>query len=87
MPCSMGLTERQQEHTGRSGFVIDKQLMIEALKVSGARTWREAVEMSLRMLLELHRQRDARRLRGKINWTGDLKAARPGPVARRWCAG
>lgn len=60
----------------RTNIVIDEQLMAEALKVSGARTKREAVEMGLRTLLQLHRQRDAKRLRGKINWTGDLEAMR-----------
>ncbi len=60
----------------RTNIVIDEQLMAEALKVSGARTKREAVEMGLRTLLQLYRQRDAKRLRGKINWTGDLEAMR-----------
>ena len=60
----------------RTNIVIDDQLMAEALKVSGARTKREAVELGLRTLLQLSRQREIRRLRGRIQWQGDLEAMR-----------
>lgn len=60
----------------RTNIVIDDQLMAEALKVSGARTKREAVELGLRTLLQLNRQREIRRLRGRIQWQGDLDAMR-----------
>ena len=60
----------------RTNIVIDDKLMAEALKVSGARTKREAVELGLKTLLLLHRQGDVRRLRGKVKWEGDLDAMR-----------
>lgn len=60
----------------RTNIVIDDELMAEALKASGAKTKREVVEMGLRALLQLSRQADVRRLRGKVKWEGDLEATR-----------
>jgi Arc/MetJ family transcription regulator len=60
----------------RTNIVIDDKLMAEALRVSGARTTREAVEMGLRTLLQIKRQAGIRRLRGKVKWEGDLDAMR-----------
>lgn len=60
----------------RTNIEIDDTLMAEALKASGARTKREAVELGLKTLLQLRRQADARRLRGKVKWEGDLNAMR-----------
>lgn len=60
----------------RTNIVIDDALMAEALRASGARTKREAVELGLRALVRIHRQRGFRRLRGKIDWQGDLDAMR-----------
>jgi Arc/MetJ family transcription regulator len=50
--------------------------MAAALKASGARTKREAVEMGLRTLLQLSRQAAIRRLRGKVQWRGNLDVMR-----------
>ena len=60
----------------RTNVVIDDKLMADALKASGARTKREAVELGLRTLLQLGRQAEVRRLKGKVNWAGDLEAMR-----------
>jgi Arc/MetJ family transcription regulator len=60
----------------RTNIVIDDALMAEALRVSGARTKREAVERGLQALLRLGRQAELRKLRGKIQWAGDLDAMR-----------
>jgi Arc/MetJ family transcription regulator len=50
--------------------------MADALKASGARSKREAVELGLKTLLQVGRQAEVRRLKGKVNWTGDLEAMR-----------
>jgi Arc/MetJ family transcription regulator len=63
-------------HIMRTNIVIDDKLMADALKVSGVRTKREAVELGLRTLLQLGRQAEVKRLRGKVAWQGDLKAMR-----------
>lgn len=60
----------------RTNIVIDDKLMADALKASGARTKREAVELGLKTLLQLNRQSELRRLRGKVKWEGDLDAMR-----------
>ena len=60
----------------RTNIVIDEKLMAAALKASGARTKREAVEMGLKTLLQLNRQSAIRRLRGKVQWRGDLETMR-----------
>ena len=60
----------------RTNVVMDDKLMADALKASGARTKREAVELGLKTLLQVGRQADVRRLKGKVNWEGDLDAMR-----------
>jgi Arc/MetJ family transcription regulator len=63
-------------HTMRTNIEIDDRLMQDALKATGARTKREAVELGLRTLVRLRAQEKARELRGKIHWEGDLDAMR-----------
>ncbi len=60
----------------RTNIDIDDKLMKEALKATGARTKREAVELGLRTLVRLRAQEKARDLKGKITWEGDLDAMR-----------
>jgi Arc/MetJ family transcription regulator len=60
----------------RTNIVIDDSLMAEALKLTGARTKREVVELGLKTLLKSARQVEVRRLRGKISWRGDLDSMR-----------
>jgi Arc/MetJ family transcription regulator len=60
----------------RTNIEIDDELMSQVLKASGAKTKREAVELGLRTLLRLKQQERIRKLRGKINWRGDLDAMR-----------
>lgn len=60
----------------RTNIVIDDKLMRDALRATGLRTKREAVEEGLRTLLRLKRQSEIRRFRGKLNWNGDLNAMR-----------
>ncbi|RLJ65058.1 type II toxin-antitoxin system VapB family antitoxin [Sulfurisoma sediminicola] len=62
----------------RTTVVIDDRLMKEALRVTGAKTKREAIELGLRTLLQLTRQAEMRRSRGKLEWQGDLDAMRIG---------
>ncbi len=60
----------------RTNIVIDDKLMQETLRATGLKTKREAVEHGLRTLLLLNKQARIRRLRGKLNWRGDLDAMR-----------
>ena len=60
----------------RTNIEIDDKLMAEAMKASGARTKREVVERGLEYVLQMSRQAEIRKLRGKIQWEGDLDAMR-----------
>jgi Arc/MetJ family transcription regulator len=59
----------------RTNIEIDDRLMAEALKISGARTKRQAVDLALQTLVRLGRQERLRGLRG-MGWQGDLEAMR-----------
>lgn len=48
----------------------------DALKATGVKTKREAVELGLKTLVQLRAQEKARQLKGKIAWEGDLNAMR-----------
>ena len=56
----------------RTNIVIDDKLMQDTLRATGLKTKREAVEEGLRTLLRLKKQSEIRRLRGKVDWKGDL---------------
>jgi Arc/MetJ family transcription regulator len=60
----------------RTNIVINDKLMRDTLRATGLKTKREAVELGLRTLLLLRKQGDIRRLRGKLDWQGDLNAMR-----------
>ena len=60
----------------RTNIVIDDKLMREALRATGLKTKREAVEQGLQALLRLSKQGEIRQLRGKLRWQGDLNAMR-----------
>ncbi|MGV3456452.1 type II toxin-antitoxin system VapB family antitoxin [Sphingomonas sp.] len=60
----------------RTNIVIDDQLMADAMRASGAKTKKEAVEEALRTMIRIRGQEDIRKLRGKIQWVGDLDAMR-----------
>jgi Arc/MetJ family transcription regulator len=60
----------------RTNIVIDDKLMRDALRVTGLKTKREAVEQALRALVNLKKQEEIRKFRGKLEWQGDLDAMR-----------
>jgi Arc/MetJ family transcription regulator len=60
----------------RTNIVIDDKLMKDALRVTGAKTKREAVELGLQTLVRLNRQAQARQYKGKLKWEGDLEDMR-----------
>lgn len=63
----------------RTNIVIDDALMDEALRLTGVRTKREAVDLGLRTLVRLRRQERIRAARGQLTWEGDLDAMRTDP--------
>ncbi len=63
----------------RTNVVIDDELMAAALKASGLKTKRQAIEEGLRLLVKTRRQARVRRLRGKLEWEGSLDDMRRDP--------
>lgn len=60
----------------RMNIVIDDDLLDGAMRATGAKTKREAVELGLAALVRLKKQDEIRGLRGKLRWTGDLEEMR-----------
>ncbi|MGA8443536.1 MAG: type II toxin-antitoxin system VapB family antitoxin [Candidatus Sulfotelmatobacter sp.] len=64
----------------RTNIEIDDRLIRQAMKRSGSRTKRATVETALRLLVKTHSQTAIRRLRGKVDWEGNLEDSREGRV-------
>jgi len=60
----------------RTNIVIDDTLMQKALKVTGLKTKREAVELGLETLVRLGEQAKIKSLRGQVAWEGNLDELR-----------
>ena len=60
----------------RTNIVIDDKLMADALKATGLETKKEAVEEGLKLLVRQNKQQEIRKLRGKLQWEGDLDEMR-----------
>ena len=62
---------------GRTNIVIDERLIRKAMKITGAKTKREAIDIALRRLVDRASAHHALlRLRGKLTWNGDIDAWR-----------
>ena len=60
----------------RTNIEIDDKLMNDALKATGLKTKKEAVELGLKTLIKLKKQEDIKRFRGKLEWSGNLDEMR-----------
>ncbi len=60
----------------RTNVVIDDKLMSLALRSSGCRTKKAAIETGLRLLVQVHSQKKLRNFKGKVAWEGDLEEMR-----------
>lgn len=74
--CIRGAIYTPMVASMRTNIVIDDTLMDDALKLTGLKTKREAVELGLRTLIRLKQQEEIRRFRGKLHWDGDLEQMR-----------
>lgn len=70
---------------GRTNIEIDDGLVEKAMRMTGARTKREVVDLALRRLVEKGQlYRSIRGLRGKLPWHGDIgswRSARTTPTS------
>jgi Arc/MetJ family transcription regulator len=60
------------------GVEIDDELMSQAMRLSGLRTKRAAVEEGLRLLIRVRKQAEAFKRLGGLGWEGDLDEMRRG---------
>ena len=60
----------------RTNIEIDDELIRDAMRVSGLKTKRSAVEEGLRLLVRLNRQGEVRSLFGQVRWEGNLDDGR-----------
>ncbi|HOQ42503.1 MAG TPA: type II toxin-antitoxin system VapB family antitoxin [Smithellaceae bacterium] len=60
----------------RTNVVIDDKLMASALKASGLRTKKSAIEEGLKLLVQVKSQKEIKRFRGKLKWSGNLEKMR-----------
>jgi Arc/MetJ family transcription regulator len=60
----------------RTNVVINDDLINSALKLSGLKTKKDAIEEGLKLLVRHSRQAKVRTYRGKLKWYGDLDTMR-----------
>jgi len=64
----------------RTNIVIEDDLMRKAMRATGLTTKRAVVQAGLRLLVQVKAQTGIRRLRGKVQWDGNLDEMRAGRV-------
>ena len=62
----------------RTNIVLDDELVEKAKGATGLKTTRAVVDHALRELVRHRRQRTILKLRGAVDWQGDLAAIRRG---------
>ena len=72
----MCIVIQKYTHIMRTNIEIDDKLLSDAMKATGAKTKREAVELGLAALVRLKKQERLRKYRGKLRWKGDLEDMR-----------
>ena len=60
----------------RTNIVIDDELLNEVIRLTGAKTKKDAVEMGLRTLVRVKKQEKIKAYKGKLLWDGDLDSMR-----------
>lgn len=72
-----------EEPMGRTSIVLDTELVEKAMRLTGARTKREVVDIALRRLVEKGElYRAIRRLQGGLEWEGDVRSWRSARTSR-----
>lgn len=64
----------------RTYIEIDDEVMLEAQRLTGARTTRETIDLALRELVTRHRRLGLLDLSRGVHWEGDLQVSRRGRV-------
>ena len=65
----------------RTNIVIDDILLKKAMTASGLKTKRATIEEALRLYVQIQGQKRIRKLRGRIQWEGNLEESRLSRIA------
>jgi Arc/MetJ family transcription regulator len=60
----------------RTNIVLDENLINRARQLTGLSTKRAVIEEALRLLVNMYEQEQIRKLRGRLQWEGDLNQLR-----------
>ena len=60
----------------RTNIEIDMELIKESMKLTELKTIKDVVHHSLRELIKLEKRKQILKLKGKVNWEGDLNEMR-----------
>ncbi len=63
----------------RTNIIIDDDLMDEAMNITQLKTKKATVESGLRLLIQVKKQEQIRKLRGKLDWDDNLDKMRTNP--------
>lgn len=74
--CIILLIYTHRRQAMRTNVVVDDSLMKSALKVSGLKTKKDAIAEGLKLLVQVTRQKEIKRFRGKLKWSGNLDEMR-----------
>lgn len=61
-----------EEAIMRTNIMIDDELMTKAQILSGNKTKKDTVDEALKLLVKMKAQAELRKLRGTLQWEGDL---------------
>ena len=67
---------RNPDHAIRTNIVLDTDLVDAGFKLTGIKTRRDLVDFALRELVRHEQQKQLLKLKGRIDWQGDLDALR-----------
>jgi Arc/MetJ family transcription regulator len=62
----------------RTNIVLDERLVGEGLKLTGLKTQKDLIHVALQQLVRREKQLGLLKLKGKIDWEGDLDLMRKG---------
>jgi len=74
--CIIWLMNTHGRQGMRTNVVINDKLMESALKTSGLKTKKDAIEEGLKLLVQMKGQEKIKGFRGKLKWTGNLDEMR-----------
>ena len=67
----------------RTNIVIDDDLLRQAMTASGLKTMRATIEEALRLYVQVQGQKQIRKLKGGVQWEGNLEESRRGRVSEK----